>query len=299
MTSTARGQAERPSVLLSSGIRVTPISTMTKLDQMFDITGKSVIVTGAASGIGQAYAEVMAANGARVCLFDIDLARAEKVAAALRADGHDAWARAVNVTDRPAMTAAFDEVASRHGRIDVVFANAGIDAGPGFLTPEGERNPAGAIDNLEDEHWDKVIAVNLTAAYYTMKLAARHMKASGGGRIIATTSIAARINEAIVGTPYMPAKAGLSHLVRQMAMELGVHNILVNAIAPGPFITNIAGGRLHNAADRKAFEEQTLIGRIGNTDDIKGLALYLASPASSYMTGSEIVIDGGSSLRIA
>jgi len=124
------------------------------------------------------------------------------------------------------------------------------------------------------------------------------MKPNGGGQIIVTSSIASLINESIVGTPYMPAKAAVNHLVRHMAMELGAYNIRINAILPGPFITNIAGGRLRNAADRKAFESQSLIGRIGDPDDIKGLALYLASPASSYVTGSQIVIDGGALLRM-
>jgi NAD(P)-dependent dehydrogenase (short-subunit alcohol dehydrogenase family) len=124
------------------------------------------------------------------------------------------------------------------------------------------------------------------------------MKKSGGGRIIVTSSVAAQINEAIVGTPYMPAKAGVDHLVRNTAMELGMFGIHVNCISPGPFMTNIAGGRLRNPADRKAFEEQSLIGRIGDPDDVKGLALYLASPASSYVTGAQFVIDGGSMLRI-
>jgi NAD(P)-dependent dehydrogenase (short-subunit alcohol dehydrogenase family) len=150
---------------------------------------------------------------------------------------------------------------------------------------------------LDDHHWDQVIEVNLTSVYTTVKHAVRHMKHSGGGRIIVTSSIAAQINEAIVGTPYMPAKAGVDHFVRQMAMELGAYGILVNCISPGPFMTNIAGGRLKIPADRQAFEAQSLIGRIGETDDIKGLALYLASPCSSYMTGSQIVIDGGSMLR--
>jgi NAD(P)-dependent dehydrogenase (short-subunit alcohol dehydrogenase family) len=95
----------------------------------------------------------------------------------------------------------------------------------------------------------------------------------------------------------MPAKAGVAHLVRQAAMELGKYNILVNAIAPGPFITNIAGGRLKNPEDRKAFEDLSVLGRIAETKEIKGLALYLASPASSYVTGSQMIIDGGLSLR--
>jgi NAD(P)-dependent dehydrogenase (short-subunit alcohol dehydrogenase family) len=123
------------------------------------------------------------------------------------------------------------------------------------------------------------------------------MKRSGGGRIIATSSCAALYNDGIVGTPYMPAKAGVAHLVRQTAMELGRYNILVNAIAPGPFITNIAGGRLRNPEDRTAFERWSVLHRIAETSEIKGLALFLASPASSYVTGAQMVIDGGLHLR--
>jgi NAD(P)-dependent dehydrogenase (short-subunit alcohol dehydrogenase family) len=271
---------------------------MATLQQMFDVHGKSVIVTGGASGIGRAYAEVMAEHGARVCILDLDAQNLDKVVAEMAAGGADVWGQAIDVSDRAKMAEAFDKVAERHGRIDVVFANAGIDAGPGFLSTEGERIADGAIDVLDDHHWDRVIEVNLSSVYTTVKHAARHMKRSGGGRIIVTSSIAAQINEAIVGTPYMPAKAGVDHFVRQMAMELGAFGILVNCISPGPFMTNIAGGRLKIPADRRAFEAQSLIGRIGDTEDIKGLALYLASPCSSYVTGSQIVIDGGSMHRI-
>jgi NAD(P)-dependent dehydrogenase (short-subunit alcohol dehydrogenase family) len=273
-------------------------NVMTSLDKMFDVRGKSVIVTGGASGIGRAYAEVMADNGARVCLFDIDGPGVDRLAADMRANGGDVWGQVIDVSDRPGMAAGFDAVAARHGGIDVVFANAGIDPGPGFMTAEGARNPDGAIENIPDEQWDRGITLNLSSVYVTVKNAVRYMKPAGGGRIIVTSSIAAIINEAIVGTSYMPAKAGVDHFVRQMAMELGAYGILINSINPGPFMTNIAGGRLKNPADRMAFEKQSLIGRIGDPEDIKGLALYLASPCSSYVTGSQIVIDGGSMHRI-
>lgn len=267
------------------------------LKEMFDVSGKTVIVTGGAFGLGRAYAEILAQQGATVCIFDFDADQLDRTVAEI---GHGVTGKHVDVTDRPAMTAAFDAVADACGGIDIVFANAGVDAGPGFLDAESRRNPEGQIDALDDAHWDKVIAVNLTAIYFTMKLAARHMKTQGrGGRIIATSSIAAFYNDGIVGTPYMPAKAGVSHLVRQLAMELGRYGILVNAICPGPFITNIAGGRMANPEDRKAFTDWSVLGRVATTDEIKPLALYLSSPASSYVTGSQIVIDGGLMLRPA
>lgn len=269
------------------------------LQEMFNVSDKSAIVTGGASGLGRAYAEVLADGGARVCIFDMNQNELDRTVEELSRSNRNVWGMRVDVTDRPAMSVAFDQVAKRHGRIDVVFANAGIDAGPGFLTPDGDRNPDGEIDNLDDHHWDEVITTNLTSVYNTIKLAARHMKRTGGGRIIATSSVAALYNDGIVGTPYMPAKAGVAHLVRQAAMELGRHRILVNAIAPGPFITNIAGGRMRFEEDRKAFSIWSALGRVAETSEIKGLALYLASPASSYVTGAHIVIDGGLVLRPA
>ena len=271
---------------------------MAALETMFDVAGKSVIVTGGASGIGRAYAEILAEHGARVCIFDIDPAGLDRVVGEMTAKGWDVWGQVVDVGDRPAMAAAFDAVAAKHGRIDTVFANAGIDPGPGFNTPTGERNPDGAIENIPDEQWDRGIEINLTSVYTTVKNAVRHMKPNGGGEIIVTSSIASMINESIVGTSYMPAKAAVNHFVRHMAMELGAYGIRVNAILPGPFITNIAGGRLRNKEDRAAFESQSLIGRIGDVEDIKGLALLLASPAGSLFTGSLIVIDGGSLTRM-
>ena len=112
-----------------------------------------------------------------------------------------------------------------------------------------------------------------------------------GGRIKVTTS--AIRGEAIVGMPYMPAKAAAAHLVRQAALELAKYNILVNAIAPGPFVTKIGGCHMHNPETVKAFARFAPLHRLGSTDEIQGLALFLASPASTYVTGSQIVIDGG------
>ena len=265
-----------------------------KAAHLFDVQGLATIVTGAASGIGLAYAEVMAANGARVTLMDINPGNLRVEAERLKQLGGDVRVEVVDVTDRAGLRGAFDRTVERYGGLDTVFANAGIDAGPGFLNPEGQRNPDGALENVLDEHWDKVIATNLTSVFTTLQCAARHMKPRNRGCIIVTTSNAALLNEPIVGTPYMPAKAGAAHLVRQAALELARYNIRVNAIAPGPFVTNIANGRLRNAADRKAFETTSPQHRVAATDEIKGLALLLASPlASAYLTGAQIIIDGG------
>jgi NAD(P)-dependent dehydrogenase (short-subunit alcohol dehydrogenase family) len=269
---------------------------MKTLDQ-FDIRGRSCLVTGAASGIGLAYAEVMAEAGARVTLTDIDAEGAEREAARLKASGAEARAQRLDVTNRDQQRAAFDAHVAAFGGLDICFSNAGVDVGAGFWNPAGYRNPDGQIDTMDPARWDRGIAINLTGMYNTIREAARVMKAGGKpGSIIATSSNAAIVNEAIVGMPYMPAKAGLAHMVRHVAMELAEYRIRVNAIAPGPFVTNIGGGWVRDPVVRAAWDKQVPLGRIAETWQIKPLALYLASDASSYMTGSHVLIDGGMAL---
>ena len=136
--------------------------------------------------------------------------------------------------------------------------------------------------------------VNLTSVFVTLRSAAAHMKKQKSGRIIVTSSIAGIIGERNVSYVYTAAKAALNNIVRLAALELAQYNVCVNAIAPGPFLTNIAGGRLHHDAEaRRAFETMVPLGRIADTSELKGLALLLASPASSFITGTVIPIDGG------
>lgn len=273
------------------------MSTTPKALEQFDIAGRSAFVTGAASGIGLCYAETMAEAGAKVTLSDVDGDAAEREAARLRDEGHEARAVQLDVSDRARTTLVMDEHVASYGGLDIVFANAGIGPAPGFWNPNGHRDPAGQVDTYDPENWDRVIAINLTGAYNTMRDAARLMKAGGkGGSIIATSSNAAIMCEAIVPMPYMPAKAGLSHMVRHLAFELAEYKIRVNAILPGPFVTNIADGSLKDPVVRKAWDESTPMGRIAETYQMKPLALYLASDASNYVTGSQMLIDGGMAL---
>lgn len=270
-----------------------------KVEELFDVRGLATIVTGAASGIGSACAEVMAANGARVTLMDRNSIELEKAVRRLAADGLDVRAEIVDVTDRARLNLAFDAAAAVYGRIDVVFANAGVGGGPGFLTAQGERNPEAAIENISDERWNAAVTANLSSVFWSIQAAVRHMKPKGGGRIIVTTSIAALKTECGVGTPYMPVKAASAHLVRQAALEVARYGILVNAIAPGPFLTNISGGKMFDPAVRSYHERVVPMKRLATPDEIMGLALFLASPASKYITGTQIVIDGGATLGSA
>jgi NAD(P)-dependent dehydrogenase (short-subunit alcohol dehydrogenase family) len=265
--------------------------------EQFDIAGRSAFVTGAASGIGLAYAETMAEAGAKVTLSDLDGDGAEREAARLRGEGYEARAVQLDVTDRARTGQVMDEHVAAYGGLDIAFANAGLGLGPGFWNPGGFRDPDGQVDTYDPAFWDKIIAINLTGAYNTMRDAARIMKKQGrGGSIVATASNAGVMCESIVPMPYMPSKAGVIHMVKHMAFELGEYRIRVNAICPGPFVTNIADGHLKDPVVRKAWDESTLMGNIADTWQIKPLALYLASDASSYVTGTPILIDGGMAL---
>ena len=272
---------------------------MKTLDQ-FDIRGRSAFVTGAASGIGLAYAECMAEAGAKVTLTDIDAAGAEREAARLRAEGYEARSDRCDVANLAEVAAAIDNHVAAYGGLDICFANAGLDVGNGFWSPESDRNPAGQIDVYEPERWYKSIGINLTGCFHTVREAARAMKANTarrGGSIVITSSNAAEVNEAIVGVPYMAAKAGVKHFMRHAAYELAAYGIRVNAIAPGPFVTNIGDGWVKkNPAAKAAWDELVPVGRMAETYQIKPLALLLASDAGGYMTGSHVMIDGGMQL---
>lgn len=270
-----------------------------KSEALFDVRGLATIVTGGASGIGLACGEVMAANHARVTLLDRNSVGLYEAVQRLTTSGLDVRGDPVDVTDRAGLNLAFDAAAAAYGRIDVVFVNAGIGGGPGFLTAQGERSPENAFENISDERWNTTVAGNLTSVFWSIQAAVRHMKPNGGGRIIVTTSIAALKTESGVGTPYMPVKAGAAHLVKQAALEVARYGILVNAIAPGPFLTNISDRKMFDPAVRGYHERVVPMKRLAMPEEIMGLALFLASPAAKYITGTQIVIDGGATLGSA
>lgn len=269
----------------------------------FDVTGFGAIVTGGASGLGLAYGEVLTAHGARVTLIDVDADGVETQASRLRDEGFDARAAVADVTDHAALDRAVDEAAQTYGRLDVAFANAGIDPGVGFVGAwAGDtrpRVPEGALERYGDERWNRVIDINLSGIFATVRAAARLMRPRRFGRIIVTTSLAATTIEGAIGCAYMAAKAGARHFMRYAALELAADGITVNAIAPGFFVTNIGGGHAHNADEHAAMAKAIPMHRVGWPNDIKALALFLASPASEYITGQEIVIDGGWGLGVA
>lgn len=262
----------------------------------WDVRGRAMVVTGAARGIGFGIAQHLLAKGAKVTLLDRDEEALASAARDLADAGCQAQHITANVANRDEMERALEHVARDCGALDVVFANAGIGGGPGFLDAGGAPCAQGVIDAVPELLWNDVVATNLTGVFNTLRAAARIMKAQRRGKIVITTSVAGRINEPMVGYPYTAAKAGAAHLARHAALELAPYGVQVNCIAPGPVYTTIAGGRLDNPTDRAAFENLTPMRRIGSVSELYGLALLLASDASSYITGAEFVVDGGAAL---
>jgi NAD(P)-dependent dehydrogenase (short-subunit alcohol dehydrogenase family) len=252
------------------------------LSDLFDVDGARTVVTGAASGLGLAMAEVMAEGGARVTLADLDGDALEAVAERL---GGDVRMAQVDVSDAAAVARLFDEVVDEQGGVDVAFANAGISLEPGVVDERG------GLEAFDRAKWDSVLGVNLNGVVFTLKAAARHMKKQGSGRIVVTASTAGFGTDPMVGYSYSATKAAVIIIVRQAALELARHGVHVNAIAPGPFRTNIGGDAA--PIPPEAWNDIVAIGRMAEPDELKGVALLLASPASSFMTGAVIPVDGG------
>jgi NAD(P)-dependent dehydrogenase (short-subunit alcohol dehydrogenase family) len=254
--------------------------------RLFDVAGRSAVVTGAGSGLGLAIAEVLADCGARVTLADIDSARLDEAAAPLAARGCDVRAAVVDVTDDASVRALFDGAQTAHGGIDIVFANAGIAAVPGYANPGGQE-----LHTVADDIWRRVLAVNLDGVLHTMRAAAAVMKPQRSGRIVVTASTAGLRADPMVCYGYAASKAAVINVAKQAALELAPHGVHVNVIAPGPIKTRIGGGVTPES--EKAWAALVPLGRMGETEELKGLALLLASRASSFMTGAVITIDGG------
>jgi NAD(P)-dependent dehydrogenase (short-subunit alcohol dehydrogenase family) len=276
---------------------------MMKISDLFNVDGYGVVVTGGASGIGLGYAEALAANGASVTLLDIHAQSVENETKRLVAAGLNVRGVVVDVTDHKALDEAIDEAAKIYGKLDVVIANAGIDPGVGFVGAwagsDRSRPVEGMLENYTDERWNRVIDVNLNGVFATVRAAARHMRPRKSGRIIVTTSLADVRIEPAIGAAYMAAKAAAAMFTRNIALELAAYNFTVNAIAPGFIITNIGDGHALNPEKQKAVAKVIPMHRVGWPGDFYGIVLFFASRASDYITGQEIIVDGGWGLGTA
>lgn len=258
---------------------------------IFNVSCKSYVVTGAASGLGAAMAEVLTSNGAYVLLLDRDATALKGIHDRLQALGGHVQSQPVDVTDAENLKRhVADFVSQRHG-LDGLFANAGISGGPGFGTQSGVLT--GCIEAQSPDTWESIFRINLHGVVNALQSAVTVMKQQKHGSLVLTASIAGVKAEPFVSYAYSTVKSAVIQLMRQAAIELAPHGIRVNAIAPGFIETNIAGGRLHDPATALSLSKRVPLGRLGQPTELHGLTLLLASDASSYITGTLIPVDGG------
>lgn len=255
---------------------------------IFDVDGVRAAITGAASGLGFAMAEVLALNGARVSLLDSNEELLEAAVQDLTDQGATVSREILDVADPAAVDRVFAMIAERDGGLDAVFANAGISRGAGIVVEEGY------VENADRAAYQQVIDVDLHGVFWTVQAAARVMRLQRHGRIVVTASTAGLSTEAFCGYGYIAAKGGLVNLVRQAALDLARDNVLVNGIAPGPFFTRIGGS---SGADPEVVEywsSTVPLGRMAEPAEIQGVVLLLAAQrASTFVTGAIIPVDGG------
>ena len=247
--------------------------------ELFDLTGRVALVTGASSGLGVRFAEVLAENGAAVVLVARRADRLGAVKARIEQAGGRAIAVEADVRDRAAMTAAFDAAERAFGTVTILVNNAGVVH-------------SGRAVEISQEDWRRVLSTNLDAVFYWAQEAARRMLAAGkGGAIVNVASILGmNADNGVAG--YSTAKAGVIQLTKSLAIELAFKGIRVNAIAPGWIVTDI--NREYLSGERgAAMKRQVPMGRFGEERDLDGPLLLLVSDAGRFMTGTTVVADGG------
>jgi NAD(P)-dependent dehydrogenase (short-subunit alcohol dehydrogenase family) len=247
----------------------------------FDLTGKVAVITGSSRGIGEAIAHEMADHGAKVVITSRNLEPCEAVAAAINAKhpGH-AIAVASSLSSKESLQAMIDAGVAAFGAIDILVCNAA-------------SNPHyGPMETITDEQLRKTLDHNIVSQHWLITMVAPGMRARKSGSIILVSSIGGLRGSPIIGA-YCITKAADIQLVKNLAREFGPHNVRINAIAPGLVKTDFAKALWENPENLKASTSNACLGRIGEPHEIAGAAVYLASGASSFMTGQTLVIDGG------
>lgn len=247
---------------------------------LFDLTGKVAVITGSSKGIGRAIAERMAEHGAKVVISSRKQDACDGVAAAIRAAGGEALARACNITRREEVEALVAAVIAEWGQIDILVCNAAA-------------NPAyGPLAAIDDGAMDKIFAANVKSIVWFAGLVAPQMAARGEGAILIISSVGGFIGSDVMGF-YNMSKAAEQSLARSLAIEWGRQGVRVNCIAPGLVRTDFARTLWENPANLARITSSSALGRIAEPDEIAGAAIYLASRAGSFVTGQTIVVDGG------
>jgi len=253
------------------------------------LQGKVALITGAASGIGLATAETFCREGAAVTLADTQAELAERAAARLRQEGHRALAVASDVTQTSQVRAAVQATVGEFGRLDVLFANAGI----GYT---------GDLTHTTDEDWDQVMGVNAKGVFLCCREAVQQMLAQqpAGGALVLNASISGLVG--IPGqAPYAPSKGAVVELTRQLAVEYARQGVRVNCVCPGTVDTPVLRRGMAMSGDPQAFLDMLMaghpMGRIGRAEEIAAAVAFLASDEASFITGSILPVDGGYTAR--
>jgi dehydrogenase/reductase SDR family protein 4 len=247
---------------------------------MFDLNGKVAIVTGSTRGIGRAIAEFYAKAGAKVVISSRKKEACEEVAAEMRQAGYDVLSVPCHVGRKEDLQNLVDRTIEKWGRLDILVCNAAT-------------NPVyGPMSQLSDDAWDKIMETNVRGTFWLCNMALPHIEKAGGGSVILLSSIAALRANTVIGA-YGISKAAEIGLTRNLAAEWGPKKIRVNAIAPGLVKTDFAKALWEDPVRLQRAEQSTPLRRIGEPEDIAGVALFLASDASSYVTGHVLVADGG------
>lgn len=246
------------------------------------LAGRTALITGAGSGMGRSAAELFAAEGAHVVAGDRDAAAVEATVSAVRAAGGSAIGVVVDVTRAAEVEAAVQAALRAFGALHVLYNNAGV-----WLPDDG---PA---PDLDEEVWDRIIAVNLKGAFLGCKYAIPHLVEAGGGSIINVSSVSALRAGKDIYDAYAASKGGVIALTRSVASTWGPKRVRANAICPGSIDTPMTRDSYEDPAVARFWRERTALGRVGTADEVAQTALWLASDESSYVTGAVIVADGG------
>jgi NAD(P)-dependent dehydrogenase (short-subunit alcohol dehydrogenase family) len=249
--------------------------------ELFDITGRVVVVTGGGRGLGAALARGFAEAGARVVIGDQDAQTAQASAALIGERGGQAIAVGCDITDPLAVQALLGLAQQHYGALDVLVNNAGINI----------PKPA---EQLSLDEWSRVVGVNLTGTFICCQAAGEIMLAQGSGSIINICSVHGHVGSYVhKAAAYNASKAGVVNLTRSLALEWGDRGVRVNGISPGALATELMATRLADPEYVRKTLERLAIKRVGTPADIVGAALFLASPAAAWITGTTITLDGG------
>ena len=250
--------------------------------EMFDLTGKVAIVTGASRGLGRGMAIGLAKAGANVVVTDI--LDTKETVDEVKKLGREALGIKVNVTKKSDVEAMVKQTLEKFGRVDILVNNAGI------LRIE-------PTEDMKEEDWDKVLAINLKGQFLCAREVGKHMIKQKSGKIINMSSIAGKFGNP-QSAAYNASKAGVILLTKTLAIDWGKHNIQVNAICPGAFYTPMTEESFKDENLVQMIKTSVPLGRYGEPEDLVGTVIYLASEASNYVTGHALVVDGGWTAKI-